>query len=433
MGFRGALGDPCVAFRSAGCAPTMLALTENYRSSPEIVLASNSLQLAAGWKGPVAIHHPGGPHGPSALLAVVGDDTMALDALMVLLAAAGLAMPDLASQRRVPAELASALEARGTRLVRLCGERAALVEVICPTNSVARALVAALEERGVEPAWVCSVANPYDSILAIMLNAWFDQDGCALEQARLVLTAHINSWAAGSTLAARDELRACARVVLNALAALPRDADRWKIAEDMSACMSKIAEHPNVSEDGRRYAGSARLLVESFPRVPYVSSAAEAIALLEQTLVLPKRPTTSRRTRQRSPSMLEALKTAGLRPLEVPNWLDEQARRWRLGGSDAPTSGVVVKTPEIAKGDTCDGVVVHHAELLPRPERRSRLTEGGQDEFARPAQAYIAISRPRYVYVGLAVGKLPSYHDVPLEGWTYLDVREKARGQLRPA
>jgi hypothetical protein len=433
MGFRGALGDPCVAFRSAGCVPKMLALTENYRSSPEIVLASNSLQLAAGWKGPVAIHHPGSPHGPSALLATVGDDTMALDALMVLLAAAGLAMPDLASERRVPAELASELEARGKQLVRLCGERAALVEVICPTNSVAKALVAALEERGVEPAWVCSVANPYDSILATMLSAWFDEEGCALEQARLVLTAHINSWAAGSTLAAREELRACASVVLNALAALPRNTDRWKIAEDMSACMSKIAEHSNVSEDGRRYAGSARLLVESFPRVPYVSSAAEAIALLEQTLVLPKRPTTSRRTRQHSPSMLEALKTAGLRPLEVPNWLDEQARRWRLGGSDAPTSGVVVKTPEIAKGDTCDGVVVHHAELLPRPERRSRLTEGGQDEFARPAQAYIAISRPRFVYVGLAVGKLPSYHDVPLEGWTYLDVREKARGRLRPA
>lgn len=433
MGFRGALGDPCEAFRSAGLYPEILALTRNYRLSPEIVLASNSLQRAAGFKGPLAIAHPASPRGPAALLALMQDDTTALDALMVVLAVTGLAAPDPASKRRLPTELASALEVRGKQLLHLCGERTPLVEVICPTNALAEALVGALEEREVEPAWVRSVANPYDSILATLLIAWFDQGGHAIEQARMILTAHVNAWAYKAPLATRKELSACGDVVLKGLTQLPRDANRLAIAKIISTCLSTIAAHPKLGEEGRHYAESARLLVNCFARVPNSRSVDEALAVLEQTLAVRRRPRQVRRKKGQGPSMLQALTSAGLRPEDVPAWLDEQARRWHLGALEEPTSGVVVKTPEVAKGDTCDAVIVHHAESLPRPKRHSFLAAEKDDELSQPAQAYIAVSRPRFVYIGLAVGSLPSYHDVPLAGWSYFDAREEARGRDRPA
>lgn len=420
LGFRGALGDLDDAFFAAGCAPEVLALTENRRSSPEIVSASNALQRAAGWQGPLAVPHPATPRGPKALLAIVDEESVALDALMVVLVSCGLA-PDRAAKSRVPGDLAAALEERGEQMRRLCAQRTPLVEVISPTNKIAEDLVTALEERGVEPAWVRSVANPYDALVATLLDSWFDVTGDAVEQARMVLTAHANAWAAGTEIAVREELRACADVVLHGLETLRRTADRSEIAENISAIMRQVAAHQNVSEEGRRYVEKAVLLVEGFSTVPYARSVAEAVAALEETLVVRHRPTNYRRRSQPRPSLLQALKSGVLCPAEVPAWLDDQAHRWRLARSDEPTSGLVIKTAEIAKGDTCDGVIVYHAECLPRRERRCVLAADNQDELARPAQAYIAVSRPRFVYVGLAVGKLPLYHDVALECWTYLD------------
>ncbi len=433
MTFRGADGDPTDAFRSAGCSPEILALTENRRSSPEIVLAGNSLQRAAGWTGPIAVAHPANPRGPNALLALVGDEAMALDSLMVVLAAAGLAAAEQAAKPRVPGNLADVLEARGGQLVRLCHERAPLVEVICPTNKIAEALVGALEERGVEPAWVCSVANPFDSIGATLLDSWFDGAGNAVEQARMLLTAQANAWTAGTELLVREELRACADVVLNGLERLPSAAGRREVAENMSAVMREVASHPYVGEEGQRYIERALLLIDGFARAPHTRSVDEAVVALEETLVARHLPVSYRRTSRRSPSLLQVLKSASLRPAEVPAWLDEQQRRWRLARSDEPSSGILIKTPEIAKGDTCDGVVVFHAEILPRPERRSVLAAKTQDLLAGPAQAYIAVSRPRFLYISLACGKFPPYHDVPLEGWEYLDARSEARGWGRTA
>lgn len=240
----------------------------------------------------------------------------------------------------------------------------------------------------------------------------------------IILVAHAHAWAAGTGLEVRSELRACAEVVLNGLGRIPEDADRSMVAKDMAGLLCRIAAHANVGEEGRSYAETAGLLVEWFPRVSGARSANEALVALEQDLVVGGRPESIRRRGARSPSLLSQVKSGGLRPSEVPKWLDKQARRWRLAGIEEPSFGLVIKTPEIAKGDTCDVVVVYHAENLPRPERRSFLAKARQDQFARPAQAYVPVSRPRFVYVGLAVGRLPAYHEEPLEGWTYLDARK---------
>ena len=432
MGFRGAVGDTAGAFSSAGCCPEVLALTVNRRSSPEIVLASNSIQRASGWSGPLALSHPSSPRGPGALLALVEDETMAVDALMVLLGAAGLASVASATDFRLPGDLALAIQERGAALAEFCGERTPLVEIICPTNPIAEQIVAALEERGVEPAWVRSVANPYDSMVSTLLSACFDIAGDAVEQVRMILTAHTNAWVAGTELAAREELRACATVLLEGIQELPRATDRQSIAEFVLTLAQKINDHQNVGHEGRRYAERAALLVRAFSEAPYAPSVEEMLVALEQALLSRPRLVSRRRTVRPRVSLLEELASAGLRPAEVPGWLDDQARRWRLTRIEEPTAGVLVKTPEVAKGDTCDAAVVHHAELLPRRERRSVLAAHSLDALAAPAQSYIPVSRPRYIYLGLACGSLPRYHDVPLDGWTYLDARCGASRWRRP-
>jgi hypothetical protein len=87
---------------------------------------------------------------------------------------------------------------------------------------------------------------------------------------------------------------------------------------------------------------------------------------------------------------------------------------------------VLVKVIELAKGDTCDAAVLHHGELVPRPERRSRLAATRPDGLADQALAYIPVSRPRHVFIELDHQAPSRYHRQALQGWEYLDARRSA-------
>lgn len=433
MGFRGAVGDSADALGAATCGLTVLALTVNRRSSPEIVLASNSLQSAAGWSGPLALSHPSSPHGPEALIAVLDNEAVALDGLVVLLEASMMTSNRAAERHRLPDDLIVALCARGEAVAQRCDSGAPLVEIICPTNKIAEQLVCALEERGFEATWVRSAANPYDSMKSMLLRAYFDAAGVAVDQVQMVLSAHVNAWTAGADIASRSQIRACADVLFSGIGTLNRSASRQEVTQYVSNLALQINRHPNVGEAGRCYLERATLLVVAFSAAPYLERLDAAQSDLEQALFIGQQPLKWRRKTTNQPSLFEALKAAGIPPGEVPRFLDAQARRWRLKGTEGPVAGVVVKSPEMAKGDTCDAAVVYHAEGLPRRVHRSVLAANTVDAFAGPAQAYVPISRPRFVYVGLACGQLPPYHGAALQGWTYLDARSQPARSRRSA
>ncbi len=95
-----------------------------------------------------------------------------------------------------------------------------------------------------------------------------------------------------------------------------------------------------------------------------------------------------------------------------------------------PGSGIVIKTPEMAKGYTVDAVLVHRADHVPRLKTRSSLLAEAGNNSDGLAQAYLAISRPKYVYIAASYQRLPEFDEHPRSGRDYLDMRT-AKEQLR--
>lgn len=85
---------------------------------------------------------------------------------------------------------------------------------------------------------------------------------------------------------------------------------------------------------------------------------------------------------------------------------------FRQQSSGASCSSVIM----MFEPNTCDAVVVFRDERLPRRGCPSRLATAPEDPLARVAQAYVAVSRARSVYVGLSLGYLPEYHRALIEG-----------------
>lgn len=143
--------------------------TPGASARPQLVHAQNTLQLASGWQGPLALADAKRIAGPKPLLALFDDERSLVNAHMTFLAGCGLAPSDPLARRHLNTQLVTALDKHAQYLVEHCKEQTPLSEILVPTRRIAADLVAALEERLVDVTWVRSGANPYDSLLATVL------------------------------------------------------------------------------------------------------------------------------------------------------------------------------------------------------------------------------------------------------------------------
>lgn len=426
MGFRGGIGDVAGAFEKQGLSVKRLALTINRRSSPQLVHAQNTLQLASGWQGPLALADAKRAAGPKPLLALVDDERSLIDSHILFLAGCGLAPSDPLARRHLNSQLATALDERAQYLAEHCGEETPLSEILVPTKQIAADLVAALEERRVDVTWVRSGANPYDSLLATVLHSWFNTSCLPTPQVHLLIARHVSEWLNCLDLNDREEVRACSEVLLGGLRNMTRTVNRKAVVDQLFDLIESASGHEAVGPRGREYFDAARKLLNAFMSVSGSSSVDAALNSLERTLFVSQRPAHRGRNGAvlTSSALINSLRSAELAPSEVPNWLASQASNWRMRRESDPISGVVVKTPEMAKGDTVDAAIVHHGETIPRSQHPSRFTMPLSEDLGSPSLAYVAASRPRHVYIALCLGRLPLYHEPQLSGWQYIDAIE---------
>ncbi len=426
MGFRGGIGDVAGAFEKQGLPVKRLALTINRRSSPQLVYAQNTLQLASGWQGPLALADAERAAGPKPLLALVDDERSLIDAHILFLAGCGLAPSDPPARRHLNSQLVTALDERAQYLVEHCGEETPLSEILVPTRKIAADLVAALEERLVDVTWVRSGANPYDSLLATVLHAWFNTSGLSAPQVYLLIARQASEWLNCLDLNDREEVCACSEVLLGGLTNMTRTVNRKAIVDQLFDLIERASHHEAVGRRGRDYFDAAQNLLNAFMSVSSSSNVDTALNSLETTLFVRQRPANRGRngTGLTSSALITSLRTAAISPPEVSNWLASQVSNWRMRRECDPISGVVVKTPEMAKGDTVDAAIVHHGESIPRSQHPSRFTVPLPEDLGAPSLAYVAVSRPRHVYMALCLGRLPRYHETRLSGWQYIDASE---------
>jgi len=174
MGFRGAVGRVATALRSLDVAVTGLSLTVNRRSTAAIVDASNELQLASGWTGPLAVPSPAAGLGLAPLVVLASDESLAVDALMVGLGGLDLAPFDQDGCHRLGGEKLAALWAQSDYVhtkVRESGHKRAEVEVLVARRKVGRQLEQALAERGVTARFVVAAPNPFEGPTSLMLRS----------------------------------------------------------------------------------------------------------------------------------------------------------------------------------------------------------------------------------------------------------------------
>ncbi|WP_276961363.1 UvrD-helicase domain-containing protein [Ferrimicrobium acidiphilum] len=427
MGFRGGIGDVAGAFEKQGLSVKRLALTINRRSSPELVQAQNTLQLASKWEGPLACPDAERASGPIPLIALVGDERSLIDAHISFLSICGLAPPDPLARRQLDSQLVTALDERGQYLVERCGEETPLGEILVPTKKLATDLVAALKERQVDVTWVRSGANPYDSTQATLLHAWFNTSGLPTPQVHLLIAHHVSKWLNCLDLNDRVEVRACSEVLFDGLTNMTTCAvNRKAVVDQLFDLIESANSHEAVGPCGRDYFGAVKNLLNAYVSVPSSSSVEAALNSLEAALFVSQRPANRGRsgTVLASSVLMESLRSAEIDSSEVSDWLVSEVSNWRVRRECDPISGIVVKTPEMAKGDTVDAAIVHHGEAIPRSQHPSRFTMPLAEDLGSPSLAYVAASRPRHVYVALCLGHFPRYHETRLSGWQYIDAVE---------
>ena len=64
-----------------------------------------------------------------------------------------------------------------------------------------------------------------------------------------------------------------------------------------------------------------------------------------------------------------------------------------------------------------------NAERVPKPKVHNPLLAESESASSSLARAYVAVSRPKYVYIAASHGRLPRFHENPLPGWDYFDMR----------
>jgi hypothetical protein len=281
-----------------------------------------------------------------------------------------------------------------------------------------------LEAYGIVFTWVRSTSNPYDSGDAATLHAWFD---FASDQSVLVtnfLGRHFALSRHGKTAAEVKVLRACTEALFSSALSLHGCHDRAEVSHELIKICESARNHQAVSETSQGYLDSAKRLLRDFEHAGRTQSIDEALAGLE-TLFNRNLHNTRNRTDVPtfSAGIITKLQEEGIAPGSVVNRLDELYRGWRGRKPDEPDAGVVIKTPEMAKGDTVDAVLVHHAESVPRRTTHNPLLAELDSSSSSLAQAYVAVSRPKYVYIAASNKRLPRFHEYRLPGWEYFDMR----------
>ena len=426
MVFRGALGDVVSALRSEGQSVEELALTTCFRSTSELVFAANDWQVAAGWTGPLARPAAGAARGPRPLIVRVSTESQAVDVLVEMLAACGLARSDPLAYQRLGGEIAEAVASVARQVVNLASPRPPLVECIHRTTRRGDDVSSALTERRIDHTRVTAAANPYDSYLAGLCAEWFATAEDAAPGLRSLLVAHANRRIAGATAAAREELRACSDTVLAAVASAGRGLGRDDGAGEVLDVISRATPHSAVGDEGAAYLASTALFVAGYQdalRARTVASAldpfVEGLRLLENSQ--------GRRMRGRVEglslhALVRELLGEQVRPERVGVWLSTRAARWRKYGLVEPTAGVLIKTGHGCKGDTCDLAAVIHAEEFPLEGRPNELAQLEDRWIEAHSEGYVPISRARYGLLLIAVGRWPKWYEPRLEGWDYLSL-----------
>ncbi len=163
--------------------------------------------------------------------------------------------------------------------------------------------------------------------------------------------------------------------------------------------------HQAVGGTGWQYFDSAKRLLCAFEHAGKSQLIDEALNGVEILFNINRRDTRSRTGVPTFPAQIIAkLKEEGTPPDSVVNRLDQLYREQRGRKRDEPDAGVVIKTPEMAKGDTVDAVLVHHAEQVPQNNVHNPLLAESHDSSSSLVQAYVAISRPKYAYIAASYG-----------------------------
>jgi len=421
MDFRGSVGNVPEKLADLGIRVDHRELTVNRRSTSALVNAQNQLQLAGGWKGPLARSTKERSGGPLPLVALVDKESDLFEINLAFLWRCGLA-PERESS--LSEALIQRIYQRADFVLENCGERLPLVEVLIPSKAIGKDLASSLQAYDIDFTWIRSDSNPYDSGDAAVLHGWFDFTSDQAVLARNLINRHFSQWRYGRTAEVQGELEACYSTLSSMASALHGCHDRTRVSQELIKICKSGRNHRAVGDAGRGYLDSAERVLRAFERAGRTESIDEALDGLESLFLRSKHNTRSGRdVPTLSARIITNLRETGIAPGSVVGWLDKRRKDWREQRPPNPESGVVIKTPEMAKGDTVDAVLVHRADRVPRPKVFNRLTADSDSSSSSLAQAYIAVSRPRYVYIAASHRVLPRFHETPLSGWDYFDMR----------
>ena len=421
MEFRGSIGNIAAKAEDLGIRVDNRELTINHRSTSSLVYAQNQLQIAGGWKGPLARSTKERLRGPSPLVALVYNESDLIDIHLAFLSRFGLA-PRI--EFSLCESLIQRIDDRADFVLENCGKKPPLVEILIPSREIGNDLESSLQAYDIEFTWIQSVSNPWDSRDAAVLHTWFDFKSDQGVSTRSLLDRHFNLWNIGQRADIKDELEACYSSLASMASAQHGCHDRAYVSQELIKVCGSARNHRIVGEAGREYLDSAERMLRSFERAGRTQSIGEALYGLESLFNGNLHNTRNRKDVPTFPARIIALiREECVAPGSVVDWLDKKCADWRRRKPDEPDSGVIVKTPEMAKGDTVDAVLVHHAERVPKPKVHNPLLAESDSASSSLARAYVAVSRPKYVYIAASHGRLPRFHENPLPGWDYFDMR----------
>ncbi|MCL4552876.1 MAG: UvrD-helicase domain-containing protein, partial [Candidatus Marsarchaeota archaeon] len=405
MEFRGSIGNVAAKLEDLGVCVDHKELTINRRSTSALVHAQNQLQIAGGWKGPLARSTKELSGGPSPLVVLVDNDSDLIDIHLAFLSRLGLA-PKIESS--LSESLIQKIDDRADFVLGNCGKRPPLVEILIPSREIGNNLKSSLQAYDIEFTWIQSASNPWDSRDAAVLHTWFDFNSDQGVSAGSLLDRHLNHWKIGLRADVKDELEACYLGLFSTASDLHGCRDRTYVSQELIKFCNNARNHSAVGEAGRRYLDSVERMLRAFERAGRTKSIDEALDGLESLFNGNLRNTRNRTDVPTFPAWITALiREEGVLPSYVADWLDKHYTDWRGRKPAEPDSGVIVKTPEMAKGDTVDAVLVHHAERVPKPKVHNPLLAESDSDSSSLAKAYVAVSRPKYAYIAASQGRFP--------------------------
>ena len=384
MEFRGSIGNVAAKLEAQGVCVDHQELTINRRSTSALVHAQNQLQIAGGWTGPLARSTNDLLRGPSPLVALVDNESDLIDILLAFLSRFALA-PEI--DFSLSESLIQKINDRADFVLRNCGKRPPLIEILIPSREIGNNLKSSLQTYDIEFTWIQSASNPWDSSDAALLHTWFDFDSDQGVSAGSLLDRHLKQWKIGQTKDCKDELEACNLGLFSVALDLNGNFDRAYVTQELIKFCNKARNHSAIGEVGRRYLDSVVRMLRAYERAGRAKGIDEA---LDGLVTLFNGNLHNTRNRADVPTFLawifDLIREEGVLPSDVADWLDQHYADWRGRKPDEPHSGVIIKTPEMAKGDTVDATLVHHAERVPKPKVRNPLLAETASDSSGPCQ-----------------------------------------------